>query len=444
MEEFEEIVRELFHYVGEYGITRKQLNIDPSKNSPEDYAEFTQQVHTGYRLGQQLILKEIIPLLGEVEIIKREKQEARTAKDKKLVASHSVREEIALFKIQVLRHFADQMAWLVFKDQYHIVRRLHSGNRTRPSLLHSNLQSLLYIVDELHSRSPMNFALISDLTTFIDVGDLLLVEHKKYTIIECKEGPVQKKVFEFINEMEKDEFDPAKLDYTGVTEKFFDQLDRTLNQLQRSARLQEFIKTEKGKDPFKGVPINVVDTKIVDRHYFEELEDLIEESRKTDSACGTIEEIIYVAVFRGDKLEPSEFIFKEMVKKVNPQMIQVDYASLIYIPLKRPLLFKPFGVETIFDLLFSRLKIFLAVDIEKFIAYMNDNAVPTKWLSKKETQRYIENSKSYRPFIQNHRAISITSTSGQIILGDSFLTQLLFDNLRPSSLVERYMAMIQE
>lgn len=440
MEEFEKITKEIFHLIAEYGIKNKPLDFrNPEKITEEDKIEFITQVHKGFRLGQDLIIKEIVPLLKELKELKEKEKQAKRNKEKDLLPKIKAEIDLIDYKVKILRHFADFIAWQVFKKDYYKARRFFSGDRNRPDLLNTNLESVLTAVEYFHKENDINFALISDLTSFIDIGDILLVKGGEIGIVECKEGDVQEKVFEFLDYAAQDDFDVTKIDYSDKNDKFFDQVERTLKQMEKGSRVTEFLKKEEGTDPFSEKKIKILESTNPQEYYFKYLINLIEESKKNNSIYGEIEGIVYIGIYRENKRPISPHLFRAIVDQIYEKNIIVDYVNLIGIPLKEPLFFKPFGVENIFDILFGRVKIYLAINLEKLIELFNAKGIPTKWLSRKETHKILDLEKKYRPFVFENRAIEITLNGQSMTLGDSFLIYLLLDNITPTSYVERYL-----
>lgn len=389
MQDFEEKIRHIFHLIAEYGITKKSLDFrHPKKITQKDKDEFLIEVHKGFRLGQDEIIKQIIPLLKEREALLKEELEAKKTKNKQLLEEKNSQKIQVEYKIRILRHFADFIAWQIFRNDYYKARRFYSGSRTRPDLLHSNLVSVLYTVESFHNEDEKNFALISDLTSFIDIGDILLVNGSDIFIVECKQGNVQKKVFDFIDELRKDDFDVRNIDFTDKNQKFFDQVERTLRQFERGGKVVDFLKNEKGTDPFSEMKVNVFEAEKPNEYYFDYLLKLIEESKINDSTYGSLGGIIYIGIYRNTKLEPSRFVFDYIVQRIYEKYIIVDYLTILNIPLKEPLFFKPFGKDIIFDLIFERIKIFFAVNLEALIELFDKKGIEAKWLSRKETHKF--------------------------------------------------------
>lgn len=84
METFEIKIKEIFHLIAEYGIRNKPLDLkNPEKITEKNKIEFLSQVHKGFRLGQNLIIQEIVPLLKELKTLKQGEKQARRDKKQK-------------------------------------------------------------------------------------------------------------------------------------------------------------------------------------------------------------------------------------------------------------------------------------------------------------------------------------------------------------------------
>ncbi|WP_034893283.1 hypothetical protein [Gillisia sp. Hel_I_29] len=439
MEKFEKTTKEIFHLIAEYGIKNKPLDFrNPEKITEKDKTEFLIQVHKGFRLGQTLIIQEILPLIKELKLLKENEKQAKRDKDKDLLKKINFEIQLADYKINILRHFADFIAWQIFKKDYYKARRFYSGDRNRPDLLNTNLESVITTVEHYHKQDDKNFALISDLTSFIDIGDILLVNGKENIIIECKEGEVQKKVFDFLDYASQDDFDATKIDYSDKNDKFFDQVERTLKQMEKGAKVSNFLNKEEGTDAFSETKIKVLESTNPQKYYFKYLLDLIKNSKENNSTYGEIEDIIYVGIYRENKRLVSPHLFKGIVDHIYEKSIVVDYVNLIGLPLKEPMFLKPFGVENIFDIMFGRIKIYLAINLDKLIELFNTKGISAKWLSRKETHKILDLGQRHKPFVFENKAIEITVNGQTMTLGDSFLIYLLLDNITPTSYVERY------
>jgi|HubBroStandDraft_1064217.scaffolds.fasta_scaffold2495749_1 hypothetical protein len=66
MESFENVIRQIFYYTGEYGIANTP-NYSPQGMSAEDSREFLKNCRKGFRLGQDLMVKQTVRILTEIK-----------------------------------------------------------------------------------------------------------------------------------------------------------------------------------------------------------------------------------------------------------------------------------------------------------------------------------------------------------------------------------------
>lgn len=446
MDIFEKKIREIFSFITEYGITNKPLDFtSPEAISEKDREEFLIQVHKGFRLGQEYIIKEILSLQIESKEKKAEFTTARESKNKDLQTVIQANLNQIKHHIAILRHFADFIAWQLMGNHYYVARRYYSGKTERPDLLNTNLESVIKASDYLHKKDEKKFALITDLTSFIDIGDILLTDGKNLSVIEVKAGDVQQEVFSFINQLADDDFKPENIDYKNKNDKFFKQTERTLNQIKKAQKLVSFLQNEKGKDPFSDTEIVVRESTAVQEKYYGYFMELIKESKNKGFAYGEIENVIFIGMYRGNRRSIGRVLMAKILEETCEEKFPIlDYISLIHMPLREPLFFKPFGQETFYDLMFGRLKIYLSVDINELIKLFNSKGIESKWLSTKKTHEQNEKRHHhYKVFTHNNRAIQIKIGEEEITLGDTFLIKLMLDNLTPTALANTYLETIK-
>jgi hypothetical protein len=441
MKSFEARIKDIFYYIAEYGIDHKQLDLsEPRAISEADRKEFITYVHKGFRIGQEKLVHELLILQKDAIKFKEASKEARVKKDKDAIAQTEQVLAIVEHRSFIIRHFADFIAWQIFKGHYYQARSFYSGKRERPSLLNCNLDSVLRAAEHFHKESETAFALITDLTSFIDIGDLLVADNKSMKVVEVKSGNVQREVFNFIEELDTNRLRPE--DYYNKDEKFFKQAERTIKQQLKAVKTVQFLNTEKGKDAFTEVERHVFETTAIQHRYYEQIIDLLKNT-KGNFGYKSIDDILIIAFYKGDMIgmagelieNVSNFAFKE-------RYLWQDYIGQIYMPLKEPLFFKPFAKEIIFDLLLGRLKIMISLNLNRLIELFTSKGLKAKWLSKKEPQKQIEKSdKRSRPFVCERQAIQIETPNAKLVLGDTFIIKLLFDNLTPDALVNTYLEM---
>lgn len=440
--EFEEKIKKIFDYVAEFGIRRMPIHLLRREPNDSEKARFKALVHFGFRLGQKMLVEEILKLLELKSTTKAAIKKASKAKDKEL--KQFLLETLAESEmmIQILRHFADFIAWQIIGGHYFKARAFYSGQRTRPDLANTNLITVLETVDQLYLKSPRSFCLITDLTTFIDIGDVLWADEGAVYIIEVKSGSKQRKVNDLVKKIYDLNYNLGPEDLADFTPSMMDQAERTINQQLRGERLITFLRQEGGKDPFTGEQHEVIEVPTPVEYYFNEVEAVIEKAVKDGFAHCEVEGVVNLAVYM-EEFTPKIFKFSKPGYLIQDQKIIEDYRNQIFIPIREPMFFKPIGKDRIIDILLGKLKVIMIVDLDQLIEFFNAGGLKARWMSRKETFKHMAVKRpKTKTFCLGNRAIELEVDGMSIVLGDTFLIRLLFDNVKPSSLRKMYIEFI--
>jgi len=440
MKQFEEKIETLFNYIHEYGVQNVSFDF---KQNPENFTEdqrkeFTRFVHKGFRLGQELILKELIDIETQLKVKNDELKEHKRNKAKDLQSK--INREIAELKYQdlVLRNFADFIVWQVCRNQYYIVRRFSSGVRNRPSLLNSNIETVIATVKHYHDKDEDCFALMADITGLLDIGDILLIKDGQIQHIEVKEGVVNKEILNLIENFTPEEAD-KKINSAANPKEFLKHFDRTLKQMEKGIKAIDLLKNEEGPDPFRKSNVKIRETNAEMKQYYDVMFEMLETLNTKDWAYQVIENVILIGMYKNSFLPLGEELIQHISKEISQKEYPVfSYHEQLFAPFKQPIFYKPFGKEVLFDIIFGRLKIVLLINFDNLVEFFNINGVEARWLSRKETAAIVDKNKETKPFIFENRAIQVKVGGKEIVLGDTFIIRLIFDNLYPSALIEMY------
>lgn len=430
MKEFEETIKQLFEYIHEYAFHKLQLVPEnpPQNSTDEEREKFTEYVHKGFKKGQELVLNELLKYESNLFELNKTLKLSRKERNKDL--EKTTQESISLinYKISILRIFMDFIAWQFLGQQYYRVRRFYDMSKkynSRPTLSTSNIESVKNAIDYYHSLSPLNFALISDLTSFIDIGDILLMDNYQVVPIEVKEGQKNEEIFDFLFK-QKMPSDPKVID-----DKFIKQSKRVLNQAKRGNLLFDVLKNEKGIDPFTELKTEVNSEAFELETYTLEFEKMIDSLKDKNYSYNIIEDVVSIGIYQknfimaGKTLIP--FLNKEMFGKEYPVF---NFRHKIQIPVTEPIFYLGLSKETIFDILFGRINIVMSINIDKFIELCNLNGLDAGYLSKKETMQRKQNGEmSMFEFEKQNIQVN-----GALI--DGLIYRMIFDFVKPLSIVK--------
>jgi len=94
----------------------------------------------------------------------------------------------------------------------------------------------------------------------------------------------------------------------------------------------------------------------------------------------------------------------------------------------------PFPREFIFDLMFTRVKLYFVVEVEAFMKLFSDYGMTAEWMTTKETMRLKEKYKLDELFTMAKRGIKLThdETNQVSYLHHGIFNRLYFEHIYPS------------
>lgn len=439
MAEFEKEVIEIADLICEYGM-KKTIAVQ-AKTYEEFRAEikankdtFITNVHEGFKLAQDKILAKMLALETTADALDSELRTLDRKKNKPRV--DELEDQLSLIDHQeaVLRHLIDTIAWQLIKGQLYIARRLYHGVKGEKKLLKSNIESVIAAAKELN-KDPLAFALITDLSAYIQAGDILMTDGKAALhFVEVKQGQKNHEILKVMDDLFKSDksieeiFKDTKLDKKSVQ-----QLDRNLKQVGEMFSLMEILSTDKGIDS-SGKPVRIITPQEETPLFRDRLYALYEQLKTRNMwAYDVIEKCLHVALYKGSFRHLGPLILKSLGEYHGGKYIIVDFISIIK-SLHRPLLFLPFPKDFLFDILFGRIKLFFMLELEPYMQLFEAFDMKAEWLSKKETMKTVEGQKDHGAFIFNHQAIQVThnTTQQDSVIATGLFGKMFFEHILPS------------
>ncbi|MHA8097803.1 hypothetical protein VR479_00745 [Aquirufa aurantiipilula] len=438
IEDYRIKLKEIADYAFGYGI--RAIGIEQFKVGPPDTWDesikniFFIACHDGFKIAQGLLVVEIKKYQSLLRETTNQLKEFRRQRDKE-------NEKIADLKIKIIEqrlhnfsHIADGIAWQLIGGQIHIARRFHIQEMSTKYLDSSNIEHAIQTAEEIN-KNPNDFALISDLTSFVQIGDLLVRHDKIIGIMELKEGKVNYQIKEFLDNLENVgrtvSDDELKIFFDGKTIK---QLKRMQRQQERAVRATDVINNDKGIDPVSGGKIVVSTPKVFTEYYHEDLSNLQEDLKEKIWAYTCLETCLHIGMYRDKGITMAGFAIKELLKNKTANYIIIDWLSITH-NLSEPLFGKPFSPDFIIDVLIGKIKIIIGLDLDALIDTFNVFGLKARWLTEKETTKSKQGAIRDGMVIVNKRGIAVTlpDKKEMIILGGT-LSKILYDSIKPTSI----------
>ncbi|EDM38891.1 hypothetical protein PBAL39_22500 [Pedobacter sp. BAL39] len=440
LSEFEKEVVELTDLILAYGMNK---TTDTKGKTYEEFQALIQKnketfitnVHEGFKLAQTKIVNMLLGFETEKDQLQAEITPLNRKKEKTRVDEIESLLDLIHHKEAVLRHLIDTIVWQQIKGQLYIARRLYQGVKGEKRLLKSNIESVISAANELN-KDPLAFALITDLSAYIQVGDILMTDGKDALhFIEVKQGRKNHEIIQVMDDVLKSDksmeeiFKDIKHD-----KKTIQQLDRNMKQFSGMFSLMEILNTDKGTDPSSGKPVKIITPKEETPYFHDRLHGLYAQLQARNMwAYDVIERCLHIALYEGPFRRLGPLLLKSMGDQHGGNYIIVDFLSIIK-SLHKPLFFLPFPRVFLFDIIFGRVKLFFMLEIEKYLKLFEAFEMQAEWLSKKETMKVVEGEKDHGVFIYQNRAIRIKhkGTNLESIVSTGLFGKMFFEHILPS------------
>src|SRR3989344_6375443 len=155
------------------------------------HENFRRKCNEGYKLAQQEILEAILKLEEEVRSARNDEESGK-----------------AKYYIAALKEVCNVIAWALLNNERAHVRSLLIENMGSGFLTDRNIASVIATAEETNKDGD-RFALITDITSCVGLGDLMEVSvgGAGVSFVEVKEGKVNEEVVNFI-ETKIDGYEP--------------------------------------------------------------------------------------------------------------------------------------------------------------------------------------------------------------------------------------------
>jgi len=407
--ELESLARELYELAckGSKDIW-PEMEGESFKDNDNLKARFLTAAHKGMNAAQQKI----------VEIIRS---------DVELTDSHHL----------LFRGIADAMGWQIIRQQLCHARTYYKEHRPI-NLKESNFDSVVYCVEEFTKQKPGSFSLISDLTSFIQVGDLLTVDSDgKLTLSEVKEGKKNHAIFKFMNFFIETQCDHAFDHFSNQYGKNgVKQLQRMFRQTVRMSHVKNVMNEGKSTDPDTDRHIRIPDELVYVPSWNEELNSTLKECDKKGWGWNVIDECLFIGIYSKEIYHGhGHAIFNSVFD--NFEWSEGSPRFRLFDSMIAPLALTIFNLniheEHKFDILFGRKNVCLGLNIGRFLDEIRKSGLTVRRATNKEASNL--DKKRMPPYRWNGKAIFIGNSKREVCLSDGIFMRIFFHGQRPVKLV---------
>ncbi|MGI4845218.1 MAG: hypothetical protein ACRYF7_18065 [Janthinobacterium lividum] len=298
----------------------------------------------------------------------------------------------------------------------------------------SNFESVVFCAEERARQDPGSISIISDLTSFVQVGDLLSMDSRgRLTIAEVKEGKKNHEILEFMHFFIETPCSHAlghfaqKHGMPGMK-----QLQRMLRQAERMGHVTEVMSTGKSVDPDTEQNISIPEEFVYVPKWDEELNDILDSCTVRGWGWNVIDECFFMGAYSKDVMHGhGHLLFNTLFDKFEGGLESPRYRlnDCMIAPLALPLFNLDIPEEHKFDLLFGRKNVCLGLNITNFLERLKQAGMTVREATNKETSQMEQ--KGGELYKWKGRAIFIGNGKDEVCISPGLFIRILFHGQKP-------------
>ncbi len=414
---------------------------------PAEYEEFTKSLYAKACQGSRHLWEEINDLdelRNGAELTKQFYSSANKgmmAAQDDIVAMIQSEDKLDFPKELLLRGIADAMAWQLLGHQLAHARRFFKS-KAQPDLYNSNFKSVVFAAQESLKGKSNAVSLISDLTSFIQVGDLLVYEPEKgLTIIEVKEGSMNAKVSDFMKFYAESQCDRALQCFANREGKqAVKQLQRMARQTSRMSHVTSVIGTGQGVDPDTNEKIRIPEPFFPIDTWDDRLNYALDQASSKGWAIDVIDNCLFLGVYASDRMRVGGHVaFNAWFDQMGgtPECPRSRLIDCMRTPLALPIFNRDISDEDKFDVLFGRKQVCMGICIESLLSECEETGFSVRFATNKELGR-LDNTGN-RPYRHKGKAILIGKGNNEVVLMDGIFLRIMFHGQSPISAIKTFL-----
>lgn len=351
-------------------------------------------------------------------------------------------EKIELPTEILLRGIADAIAWQLLGSQLCFARRFFKQN-IQPNIYNCNFESAVFAAREHLKNNPNSIPLLSDLTSFIQVGDLLICDPDKgITICEVKEGVMNQKIGDFMKFFVESKCERS-LYYFAKQEgpKAYKQLGRMFRQASRMAHVTSMLSVGEGTDPDTDEKIRIPDEYIQIDSWDDRLIKKIKESEEKGYAVDVIDNCLFLGCYaKPHMVTAGHVIFNSWFdnSKGTPDCPRGRLIDSMRNPLALPIFNRCIPDEFKFDILFGRKHVCMAICIEALLEECKKAGLSVRFATNKERGKL--DQAGNRPYRHKGKVILISKGEHEVVLMDGLFLRIMYHGQSPISLIQQILS----
>lgn len=333
---------------------------------------------------------------------------------------------------------ADAMAWQLIRHQLAHARRFYKGHDP-VNLKESNFESVVYCAEEMARREPGSISLISDLTSFVQVGDLLKMDVSgRITVAEVKEGKKNHEILEFMNFYLETHCSRAFDHFARQHgEKGVQQLGRMFRQAERMGHVTEVMSKGESVDPDSKKVILIPEKSVYIGNWDKELDETLKHCNARGWGFNIVDDCLFIGAYskethRGNGHLLFNMLFDEFEGGVGSPRLRLNDCMIS--PLALTVFNLNISEEHKFDILFGRKNVCLGLNVVSFFEELKEAGLTVRPATNKEASQIEQ--KGEKLYRYQGKAIFVGTGEHEVCLSDGIFMRIFFHGQRPIDTVK--------
>jgi len=444
---------------------------------------FIRKCHEGFSLAQNEIVRLLPDTEAKIPLLLEDyrKEIDRFKKDRVPPIPIYTKAGIAyfnqVFEARLLREIANCIAWQLVGDDGTKIRALIQGIHTPPAQ-RIQLEKMLDIVNELNGYDVESFGLLTDITSCIQVADVLVrLSTGQIGLSELKEGKVNDHIETLLKMEPHEEATHKKFDElaTEYGKPFIKQFKRVVRQKERMQKVTDYVNKSVGDDIqfaarriTNAIPIST-------DNYIKEVNLLMHATEEKGAQYLAIDDCLVLGAFDNTKPQRSKGVCRKDFQHIVWHKYFEDWETCAYgktsgeeavmkhfeymllpvwemrdkvaTPTHRPIFISGLDKELVLDILFERKSLFFYFSPERFVSLCQAKGADVSWVTGKEYNRIKGKYSKAMGLFDIHDGIIKIKDDGldlemHMCIGTLF--KLIYEFQRPAALADVYKNHLKE
>ena len=391
-----EVFKDRLREITDFALRHAQNDLPPlgPHSSEEDIQAYIKKVWEGWKWAQACITEDLVYIHISRTALQRLGKEARKNRDKSRANPLATAVKNLNHQEAILRMVANSMVWTMFRMERWKVRWLWTAGPRVP--ITSIGPGTSAFVDDINA-SPDSVALMTDITSLVGVGDVLVVDWGhggRPVIVELKSGATNSRIVSLVEAHQADieKVPPHELEEIGPqARKHF---ERVARQTEREQNFESIVNNDTGKDPETGAHFQNIGTEAMDLDIYDPaLDAMMSDAAKAGSVIECIDGCLWMGVYYRASLkdEPWQNFLQEITNRGASgsfRVWNVQQASMR--PRMQPIFLRAMSAEWVHDILLGDALVLAYIDWDAFFQQANDKGINARWTTRGERKGITE------------------------------------------------------